>query len=408
MLGGIYTEENCPVCGLRMKDNHRTAVCCPVHPKEKAHELIVRFGRKYNRKVTDYELACRILTGIRFKYDEGSFDPRDYEKSNPLSLGKQIEKYLEIKEQTLRPGSLKSIRPHVNRLRNAFGSTNVKAIGYAEIEDFLLAQSDIGDKTRHCLCSTLHDFYAWLVKRHVIRKDQMPEFPQVKFELGFRKTISKDLQREIIEEVWRLTWNRSPRIYIGVLWLATYINVRPSELLGILEEHIDYERGLIRIVNHKTSRVVSRPKIIPLQAEDLAMIKKLPRGLPHMHFFRRDKGCGGQDAGTRFGKDLFYKTWKLACENLGVEGIDLYGGTRHSSSSALREHLSFEDTKRLLGDDTNEAALRYIQQDIEALRQGYALTRGSTEGARGNPSKPLLDLCRRRESNSHGIAPTGF
>ena len=29
MLGGIYTQENCPVCGQKMRDNHRDAVCCP-------------------------------------------------------------------------------------------------------------------------------------------------------------------------------------------------------------------------------------------------------------------------------------------------------------------------------------------------------------------------------------------
>jgi integrase len=330
-----------------------------------------------------------MLTGIRFKYDEGTYDPRDYEASNPLGLENQIEKYLSVKEATLKPGSLKSTRPHVRRIQNHFGPTNVKAIGYAEVEDFLLQQTDIGDKTRHCVCSVLHDFFSWLVKRKVIRREQSPEFPSVKFKLGFRKIVTKDVQSQILEELRRITAN-IPRIHIGALWLCTYINLRPSELLGILEEHIDYDRGIIHIVSHKTEKVDSKPKFIPLLSEDLAAIKALPRGFPKMHFFRHDKAIGGQSAGTPFGKDLIYKKWIHACRNLGIKGIDLYGGTRHSSSSALRQFKSFEDTKRLLGDETNAAAVRYIQQDIEALRTGYALTRTwTTNGPPGIDRKPI-------------------
>jgi integrase len=374
MLGGIYTEEKCALCGTRMVDNHRDAVSCPKHRNQKAHNLLIRFGRQFRKRCTNYDLACRILTGIRFKYDEGSYDPRDYEISNPLGLEKQIERYLEIKEVTLKYGSLKSIRPHVSRIQKHFGSTNVKIIGYAEIEDFLLQQADIGDKTKHCLCSVLHDFFSWLVKRKIIKHEQFPEFPTIRFKLGMRKVITKDVQSQILNELRRITPS-IPRIYIGALWLCTYINLRPSELRGILEEHIDYERGVVYIHSHKTERVDSKPKLITLLPEDMEAVKTLPRGFPKMHFFRHDRAAGGQKAGTRFGKDLIYKKWVRACRNLGIEGVDLYGGSRHSSSSALREYLSFEDTKQLLGDETNAAAIRYIQQDIEALRAGYALTR---------------------------------
>jgi hypothetical protein len=379
MLGGIYTEEKCPICLAegkdgRMEDNHRDAVCCPRHKKEKAHNLIIKFGREFKKRTTDYQAACRILTGVRFKYDEGTYDPRDYLASNPLGIDKQIEKYLSVKEATLKPGSLKSLRPHARRIADYFKSENVKNIGYAEIEDFLLAQKGIGGKTKDCLCSVLHDFYVWLKNRQVIRKDQLPDFPKIKYSLGYRKIISKETQIRILDEIKRIT-PKNPRIYIGALWLSTYINLRPSELLLVLEHHIDYERGLISIVGHKTEKVDSKPKMITLLPDDLESIKRLPRGFPMLPFFRHDVPCYGAKAGDPFGRGLIYDTWKRACKNLGIEGVDLYGGTRHSSSSALREQLSFEDTKQLLGDETNEATLRYIQQDIELMRARYALTR---------------------------------
>ncbi len=378
MLGGIYSDERCPQCGGRMADNHRDAVCCPRHPKERARSLIVRFGRQFYKRTTNYEAALRILTGIRFKYDEGTYDPRDYRKSNPLGLVTQVEKYLETKEKLLKEGSLKNLRPQVRRIQSYFGGMNVKEIGYAELEDFTLAQADIGDKTKHNLLSTLHDFFTWLVRRKVIRKDQMPEFPQVKFSLGYRRTVTKETQAAILEEVKRLTWEKNPRVYIGILWAATYINTRPGELLGILEEDIDYERGLVFIRGHKTDRSTQKIKVIPLFEEDLVMISELPRGFPKMPFFRRDRGGGGQPAGKAFGKNIFYDTWKTACRNLGVEGVDLYGGTRHSSAVALRQYLSPEGVRRLTDHETNKAFERYYMKDLEELREGYAMTRRNT------------------------------
>jgi hypothetical protein len=32
---------------------------------------------------------------------------------------------------------------------------------------------------------------------------------------------------------------------------------------------------------------------------------------------------------VRFVRKVLYKYWKKACANPGIEGVDLYGGTRH-------------------------------------------------------------------------------
>ena len=64
-------------------------------------------------------------------------------------------------------------------------------------------------------------------------------------------------------------------------------------------------------------------------------------GFPRSYFFRHETGKGGVKNGQKYGEKFFYKRWKKACENLGIEGIDLYGGTR-----ALREHFSPEQIKQ--------------------------------------------------------------
>lgn len=204
MLGGIYSEGKCPLCGGAMKDNHRDGVICSIHPKQKATNLVVRFGRKFYKRTIDYDLACRILTGIRFKHDEGTYDPRDYQRSNPLALDKQIDKWFDEKGDTLKASTLnRALRPQVRRIQEYFGSVNVKAVHYAEISDFLRAQKDIGDKSKHDLWWTLHEFYSWLLKRQEIPK--LPQFPdKPKFSLRLRKRVAKDVQVQILDEVWRM------------------------------------------------------------------------------------------------------------------------------------------------------------------------------------------------------------
>lgn len=374
MVGGIYTTERCPICGTIMKDNGRQ-VCCPSHPKQRATTYSVRFGRKIFKRFQSYDEASRFLTGIRFKTDEGSFDARDYQRSNPLGFEVLAEKWLAMKMETVKPGSLKSIRPLMLRSIGHFGPKNVKEIQYGEIEDFLLAQKDLSSKTRHNLKSVLHDYFRWLVRRRVIRPDEMPEFPELTFQLGTRKTIDKATQEAILAEIHRLSWHKNPRVYVGVKWLCTYINMRPGELLSILEEDIDQERGVIFIREHKTDRQTDKIKIVPLLDEDIQLLKSLPRGFPKLHFFRRERGGGGEPKGSPFGPRMLYRYWIKACENLGVEGVDLYGGTRHSSAQALRAHLSPEGVRRLTGHETNKAFERYYQVSVGELREGYAKTR---------------------------------
>ena len=110
-----------------------------------------------------------------------------------------------------------------------------------------------------------------------------------------------------------------------------------------------------------------RPKIVYLLSEDIDFIKSLPQGLPELHFFRHGPGRSGVEAGAKFGPRYLYKWWKKACLNLGVEGVDLYGGTRHSTATALGKICTPEEVKDATG-HTSEAFERYFQN-----RQGRAL-----------------------------------
>ena len=86
------------------------------------------------------------------------------------------------------------------------------------------------------------------------------------------------------------------------------------------------------------------------------------------NLLRNSPGCR---AGQRFGEKYLYKWWKRACKNLGIVGVDLYGGTRHSSAKALRRYRTPEEIKRATMHATNKAFERYFWMESDELRDIY-------------------------------------
>ena len=175
-----------------------------------------------------------------------------------------------------------------------------------------------------------------------------------------------------MDEIYRLTYHINPKIWLGVKWLATYIGIRPTELINIKEQDFDFNLGVVNIRHNKERK----PKIVPLMDEDIELIQSFQRSLPHLYFFRHGKRKGVHASKReRFGKDYLYKWWKKACENLGIEGVDLYGGTRHSSARALREYCSLKQIKRESMHSTNVAFERYFNLELGDVKNIYGMTK---------------------------------
>ena len=363
MIGGIYSEERCPVCGGKFVDNHINALICPKHPKCKADSLRVKFGNLYKR-FKGYEQANRFLTGVRFKTDELTFDERDYKRDNPLGFSNMADKWLSYHSGEVRPGTRKNLISHIRHAKRYFNNRNVKDLQYGDFEDFLQSLT-LSDKSKHNILSTIHSLYVWMKKRREI--PELPDFPEVVFELGYRRTVDKETQQRIIMEVARICPNR--KVYLGIKWLSTYISIRPGELIKILEGNIDTANGYLYIpaTDSKTEY-----KAIPLIPEDVEILKSIPGTFPATPFFRHIGGIKGCAEGSPFGIKYFYKWWVKACENLKIEGVDLYGGTRHSSVRALRKYRSPEEIKRAAMSETNKAFERYMGKDTDDdLRSVY-------------------------------------
>jgi len=354
-------ERNGTERGLCMKGS--------IYPNKGGY--VVRFGRGLSKWFKHEIEAERFLIGLRYETDKGTFDPRDYHSSKPLSFSNLADKWLEKKKKKIKRKSYNNLTNYMNRAKRQWIDSNIKVLGFAEIEDLLDAQDDLSDKTKANMKSCLHDFWHWLVKRRVITKDQLPEFPETPFELGWRNITDITTQQQLIDTVKEISYHINPKIWLGIKWLSVYgIRMRPGEMLKLKEHEINLNMGDSGafVIPHPKEK---KPKIIYLIEEDYKILNEMPRGLPDLYFFRHPKGIKGCKPGQKFGEKYLYKWWKKACKKLNIENLDLYGGTKHTTVTAASERLTPEQIKKGTGHSTNKAFERYFQREARDAVQVY-------------------------------------
>jgi integrase len=312
---------------------------------------VVRFG-DVSKRFSVLKEAERFLNGLRFKTDEKTFDERDYKKSNPLSFTNVSEKWRELKEKEIRPNSYRSLCNHLAKAQGYFGHINVREIKYGNLEDFSRT-IQLSGKTIHNVMLTLHSFFTWLKRREEIAK--IPEFPKIRYELGYRKTIDKDVQQTVLDDIEK---HEPFKVWLGVRFLATYISIRPMELMNLTYSNMDLKNGYLYIPHPKEKKY----KAVPILTDDVQLLGQLPKSLPSNFIFGEVK---------RYGQNRFYTAWKRACGRIGIDKVDLYGGTRHSSARALRTYFSPEEIKRATMHTSNAAFERYFKMDGDDVRSIY-------------------------------------
>lgn len=189
-----------------------------------------------------------------------------------------------------------------------------------------------------------------------------PALPQP--EMKFRKTVSIPDQEAILAEVKTMFGNTRPRSWLAIKWLLTYISVRPGEMISLREGQVDRGQGLL-VFPHPKER---QPKMVLLLDEDREILSNMPLCFdPDTPFFRH---TSGQHADQPLGKQRLYRDWKAACARLGIEGVDLYGGTKHSTAMGLRFNgaATYEEIRKITGHTTNKAFDRYLRLEGETVK----------------------------------------
>ncbi len=400
MLGSITTGERCPICRSRMEDNGFTAVACPEHPDQIARKLRVRL--KYGQKLTQKQFTCkrgeesykfarRFLDGLRFKIEEGTYDYRDYRADAPLGFQNLMEQWLEIKRKELKHDSFRPLRRYADYAISAWGNQNVRTIKFNDVQRFLtLNLEHLSSKSRSNARSILHDFFSWLRDSGFITFEQIPKFPVVpNVVMAFRDLVDKDTQLEILDKLKEMTWDYNPRIWVCIKWLSTYFSIRPGEMLSLKEKHINTRARVIFVQPENDKN--KQGKIIDLLPEDIALVESLTPGFPEQYFFRHiaeHRGPTHVKPGDRFHHNMIYRWWIRACAELGVHGVALYPGTKHSSVTALQEEFTSDDIKASSQISTNKAFMRYFRPNSALVKSIFTAARGDTRA----PKKSVTQL----------------
>jgi len=110
------------------------------------------------------------------------------------------------------------------------------------------------------------------------------------------------------------------------------------------------------------------------------LVRKLMQdfpGFPEQPFFRHPKRFNRVKEGDIYGQHYLAKWWKRACKNLGVEGVPLYRGTKHSTVSALGDDFTPEEIKQATG-HVSAAFERYFRPDSKNRKMIYAKAQGGS------------------------------
>ena len=112
-------------------------------------------------------------------------------------------------------------------------------------------------------------------------------------------------------------------------------------------------------------------------------------GLPTLPFFRHGDLSGANErySGKPFGLHYLSRVWQKACIRLGVNGVDLYGGTKHSTAMGMRAVATFEEVRTMTGHTTNKAFERYFRSEGKDLQALYERRKSIVSPDNGLTSK---------------------
>jgi integrase len=399
MKGSIYTSTKCPICkgAFKFDENIDTLVCTGglTHNPVYHHGKCRLYYKSTTMRFDTVKAAKQQLDHLRVKDQRyQAYDPRDYQKDVPLGFTTLADLWLKYREKNaqgkaISDSTVESYRNYLRRAKAFFANANIKDIieSPAKIEDFLFGIEGISEKTRANHRSCLHYFFKWVCRRERL---QMPEFPDVPFELEFRTITDWETQVKIIDKVKNLTAHIDDKVWLGIELLATHTNLRPQDLIRLAEADIDIETGVVTFWNPTKRK--NQTKTIRLMDDHLVIVKELKRrypAVPQTPFFRHVGGVKGTLPNKPYGKKYFYKWWIKACDVLGIKGLDLYAGTRHTSATQTARRLGKDAARAGLGNTSNKSIERYIQvQDDGCLN----VVRAVDEMRRGKASEKIVNI----------------
>lgn len=376
MAGRIRTKEKCPRCGSKFVGEPLACPSCLTAPKRVYLRLYVKglgnvflYSDRQGRPLSSFDLAQRVLTGIRYEIDQGIFDPSKYIKADirHYLFENRIEDWHQSKDKEAQKGNLANsytriLRCYIdNYYLGFFKGKDVREIKTLHIKAFYERLPRKSLKYLKNIMTALENFFNTLQELEII--DKRPIFPSITVDQRPPKWIGWEEQTKII----KLIPLKHRPIFLFLAWQG----VRPGEARALKVKDMDLKRGTMLVARTLSDCELKervKSKIVKMRAVNPALMGLLKRQCADKHpeaFVFTNPRTGGP-----YSESAFKRIW----DNVKAQGFSItpYQATRHSFATHLvTKDVHLNVIKGILGHTDIRTTLKYAHDDVETQKIAF-------------------------------------
>jgi len=373
--------SKCPTCKIKWDTVQKTYICnkCGNLPEKFFIQIYIkRYGkvRIYSHigiPFVNQKHAENVLIRMRSEVDDNSFDLRNYQAKDLKQLRFKVFAEKWITHYYKREENDEIARSYFNRINSYvhdrftpyFGSRDIRHINTGDIIQFkdqlkcLNSTKPLSLKSQKNILGVLQKIFRDAKIWGEI--DTVPNFPSIKVPDAPWNWIDVEPQ----EKVYNAVQDQHKPIYLFLI----HTGVRTQEAaavqyqdLDLINEQVTIQRafsdGKLRCT--KTGKI----RVLPLNPALLSLLKSLPTPI------NKDQFLFLNHRNKTYNNSELLRIWKNACTEVGVEGVHLQAGSRHSlASQAAVRGTSIHKVSAVLGHTDIKTTQRYAHLDTTSLRE---------------------------------------
>ena len=242
---------------------------------------------------------------------------------------------------------------------------SIDEIDFGTLEDLslVLAKRGLSPKSRRNVLGILRSFLGWLHKRGKIRS--IPNFPWPKVDEYEPRILSIEDQDRILDAI-----DEPAR---GIFLALALLGLRPGEARAL--DAVDYTSGNWLIIDKAVKGACTNA---PIRGTKTGKTKRLPVAEALIDWLTCHLDPTGRlrsaplftnpRTGARWSHWALRETWIRAARSVGLEGVRLYEGTKHTmATDAVRRGVSERALQVFLGHSDARSTRRYARFSEHAL-----------------------------------------
>jgi integrase len=329
------------------------------------------------------EIGELVLRWVRAEVDrdvplERALEPYSPSLRRPVLVESRLAQWIGLKREQVAsgersPGYLKELERYAGTKGHIGGfwvGRTIHEIRTSVIQDWdtWLRARPVSAKTRRNVLGAFHAFCVWLERREEIHR--APRMPSISLDEHEPQIISMEIQDRILSAI--------PLERRGG-FLCMALGVRPGEVRALNVS--DYRDGWISVTKaYKGPHLHS-----PVRGTKGRKNRRVPvdERLEEWVEGRGNRGADGTPfSGTlplfpnptarnpdkRWIHQALREEWHRACKRVGISGVQMYEGTKHSTATdAIRRGVPLELVRRFFGHSDIRTTQRYVNLGDQAL-----------------------------------------